>query len=182
MLLGAISKILIKRPEGENMAISEVDLEKALNPEEGNNINWSVLQSIQNLIKENKRKPVKKGWTIAKKIMHWIGSADFQGTKADKVLFKYFGKNFPFEKEDDPKKIETIEKIVNQLLKKRPHKQGGMKNIMARLDALANELEKENPELALAVDLISDRLEKVAGIPKPLPNEELLMPIYTNKS
>ena len=40
-----------------------------------------------------------------------------------------------------------------------------MSGITAKLDALACELEQERPELALAIDLISDRFDKIAGIP-----------------
>ena len=38
-----------------------------------------------------------------------------------------------------------------------------MKTVTDRLDALASELEKQRPELALAIDLISDKLEKMAS-------------------
>jgi hypothetical protein len=40
-----------------------------------------------------------------------------------------------------------------------------IKKITSKLDIVASELEKKRPDLALALDFISDRLEKKAAIP-----------------
>lgn len=40
-----------------------------------------------------------------------------------------------------------------------------IKKLTAKLDIVADSIEKKRPELALALDLISDRLEKMAAIP-----------------
>jgi hypothetical protein len=37
-----------------------------------------------------------------------------------------------------------------------------VKSLTTKLDVLASEIERERPDLALAIDLISDRIEKMA--------------------
>jgi len=40
-----------------------------------------------------------------------------------------------------------------------------VKKLITKLDIIASEIERSRPELSLALDLISDRLERIAGVP-----------------
>ena len=138
---------------------SKAELKRALNPEEGNTINWSVLGFIQEAIK---KAPLGK---VGRAIIDKIELADFYDTETFKILSKYLVLG---GEKDDPEKIKIIVKIVDDLIKRRPLRQvkeSNVKAITAKLDALANELEESRPELALAIDLINDKLEKMTSIP-----------------
>lgn len=45
-----------------------------------------------------------------------------------------------------------------------------VRQITAKIDIIAESIEKKRPELALALDLISDKLERMASIPKGVVN------------
>ena len=104
--------------------LNEHELEKVLDPTLGGNINFSVLESINNIIKKNKGKPVEGRWTIAMKILDWIGNADMYDTKTYDVLSKYLahpsGTPEELKNKDDSQKIEMLEKITNKLIKRGP--------------------------------------------------------------